>query len=205
MSLKLFIYGENGFINSTLAASLSMIGFDVIGETEDEQVAIHQITHHLPEVVIMSIDLNQIKAIELSKLIRKRFPKIGIVLLSKCADFRFLGISRRDLPIGIVASQMARHGDLDSLKDKIRLAPYSTDSKSDFPINKYFTESQIETMRLLAAGNANSEIAKLRYVSEKSVEQMLARIAIMFGITFDFQHNSRVRILNSYYDLVNGR
>ena len=68
-----------------------------------------------------------------------------------------------------------------------------------------FTDAQIETIRLMAAGNANSEIARMRYVSEKSVEQMLARIAVMLEIPFDHKYNSRVRILNSYYELLNGR
>ena len=37
-----------------------------------------------------------------------------------------------------------------------------------------------------------------------NVEQMLARIALTLGIPYDRKHNSRVRLLNSYYELING-
>jgi DNA-binding NarL/FixJ family response regulator len=53
-------------------------------------------------------------------------------------------------------------------------------------------------------GNANSEIAKLRYVSEKSVEQMLARTAIALGVNYDRKQNQRVRLTNTVYQVVNG-
>ena len=68
-----------------------------------------------------------------------------------------------------------------------------------------FSEVQIETFRLMAEGKANSEIAKLRFVSEKSVEQMLARIAISMGLDFDRKNNQRVRLTNTYHELINGK
>ena len=205
MDLTLFIFGENGFVNSTLAGALSNSGYKVIGESDNHDAAINQLTKLVPDVAILNIGYNQVKALELSRTIRKKFPKMGVVFSARCSDFRLLGLKKSDLPEGSLAARISRHEDLDSLKEKINLAPYSTKCKAEFPINKEFTDSQVETLRLLAEGRANSEIAKARFVSEKSVEQMLARIAMMFGITFDFQHNSRVRILNSYYELVNGR
>ena len=205
MDLTLFIYGENGFTNSTLSASLSIKGFKVIGDSDDFEVAQELISKHLPDVIVLSIDYKQLKSIELAKIVRKKFPKMGIVILSRTNDYRLLGLSRNDMPLGVLAAPTIKYGDLDSIKNVINLAPFSTKSKSDFPTNRNFTDLQIETIRLLAEGHANSEIAKKRFVSEKSVEQMLSRIAMELGITFDFQHNSRVRILNSYYMLVNGR
>lgn len=205
MNLTLYIYGENGFRNNILSAALSNSGYKVIGESDNFDAALNAINKLMPEVSLFLIDHNQLKAVDLSKFIRKKFPNMGIVISSRAADYRLLGLNKKDLPVGALAARISRHGDLDILKEKINLAPFSTKISAEFPIDRNFTDSQIEVLRLLAAGHANSEIAKVRYVSEKSVEQMLARIAIMFGITFDYQHNMRVRILNNYYDLVNGR
>lgn len=205
MDLTLFIFGENGFTNSTLSASLSLKGFKVIGDSDNFEVAQDLITRHMPDVVVLSIDYKQLKAIELARITRRKLPRMGIVILSRTNDFRLLGLSKKDLPQGVLAAQMTRYGDLDSLKNVINLAPFSTKCESDFPTNRNFTDTQIDTIRLLAEGHANSEIAKKRFVTEKSVEQMLSRIALELGITFDFQHNSRVRILNSFYLLLNGR
>ena len=205
MNLRIFIYGEDGFINSTLATSLSMLGFEVIGETENQAIADKMISFHVPDVAIFHVDLDRTSAIATAKIIRKRFPKMGMVLITRAEDLRLLGVQAKELPVGISIVQIAKHGDLDALKEKIDAAPLRTDTKSEIKKCKFLTDSQIETIRLLAEGNANSEIAKKRFVTEKSVEQMLARIANELGIVFDRQQNSRVKILNTYYQLINGR
>ena len=205
MSLKIFIYGEDGFKNSTLASSLYLLGFDVIGSNENDQVSIKLITELKPDVVVLHIDYQRTKAIDLAKCIRGKFENMGIVLVAKTEDIRLLGIDKKTLPTGVMIAKTVRQGDLDSLKYKIELSISSTKSKCAFEEVSFLTDAQVETMRLLAAGKANSEIAKSRFVSEKSVEQMLSRIASMLGISFDHEHNLRVRILNSYYELINGR
>ena len=205
MTLRVFIYGEDGFINSTLAGSLSMLGFEVIGETESQHIADKMISFLVPDVAIFHVDVDRINSLNTAKIIRKRFPSMGMVLITKAEDIRLLGIQNKELPIGISVVQIAKHGDLDALKAKIEAAPLLVNNRSKAERCKFLTDSQVETIRLLAEGDANSEIAKKRYVSEKSVEQMLARIASEFGIVFDRQQNSRVKILKSYYQLINGR
>ena len=202
--MRIFIYGEDGFTNIILANSLSMFGFDVIGEIDNEIVALNLITHHCPDVVILQLDHQHIKALELAKILRKRFPKMGIVLATKTEDLRLIGIDRNDLPTGVMVAQLAKHCDLDNLRSAIEVAPYSTSKSSEYLKCDYLSDVQIETFRLMAEGNANSEIAKLRFVSEKSVEQMLARTAITLGIDYDRKQNQRVRLTNSVYELVNG-
>jgi DNA-binding NarL/FixJ family response regulator len=58
---------------------------------------------------------------------------------------------------------------------------------------------QIETLRLLAQGLSNSEIAQVRFVSEKSVEQIVARIAKHFLISPDRTRNLRVILTGEYF------
>jgi DNA-binding NarL/FixJ family response regulator len=61
------------------------------------------------------------------------------------------------------------------------------------------TDTQIETLRLVATGLSNAEIGRVRFVSEKSVEQIVARIAGHFAITPDRTRNLRVLIAGHYY------
>ena len=62
---------------------------------------------------------------------------------------------------------------------------YST----DFP---QLTLLQRETLSMLAQGMSNSEIARIHFVSEKSVEQMVGRIARTFVICPHKSSNMRV-------------
>jgi DNA-binding NarL/FixJ family response regulator len=57
----------------------------------------------------------------------------------------------------------------------------------------------METFRLLARGLSNSEIAKVRFVSEKSVEQIVARIAQHLRIAPDRSRNLRVVLTGEYF------
>ena len=60
---------------------------------------------------------------------------------------------------------------------------------ADFPA---LTHKQRETLSMLAQGMSNSEIARLHFVTEKSVEQMVGRIAHTFSIAPDQTSNMRV-------------
>ena len=62
-----------------------------------------------------------------------------------------------------------------------------------------FTDIQIETYRLLARGLSNSEIAKTRFVSEKSVEQIVARIAQHLQVVPERAQNLRVVLTAEYF------
>lgn len=62
-----------------------------------------------------------------------------------------------------------------------------------------FTDIQIETLRLLARGLSNAEIGRTRFVSEKSVEQIVARIAQHFGFLPDRTKNLRVLLTGEYF------
>jgi len=61
------------------------------------------------------------------------------------------------------------------------------------------TNIQVETLRLVAHGLSNSEIAKVRFVSEKSVEQIVARIAQHLSISPDRRRNLRVMLVGEYF------
>ena len=205
MTKKVFIFGEDGFTNITLTHSLSMQGLDVIGETDNESVALNFINQHQLDVVVLNIDFGHIKAVNLATILRRKYPDLGLVLTCKTEDIRLLGIDLKTLPLGIVIARLAKHSDLDNLKEAIITSVNLVKREPQLKLHHELSEVQVETFRLMAEGKANSEIAKMRFVSEKSVEQMLARIAISMGLDFDRKHNQRVRLTNTYYELINGR
>jgi DNA-binding NarL/FixJ family response regulator len=57
---------------------------------------------------------------------------------------------------------------------------------------------QIETLRHVADGLTNAEIGRIRYVSEKAIEQILSRVAITLNIQPDHRKNMRVQLVKEY-------
>ena len=66
---------------------------------------------------------------------------------------------------------------------------------TDFPL---LTHVQRDTLRMISEGLSNSEIARLHFVTEKSVEQMVGRIAHSLEISQSPAHNMRVLLTLAY-------
>jgi DNA-binding NarL/FixJ family response regulator len=68
--------------------------------------------------------------------------------------------------------------------------------------NKFeLSDTQIETLRLVAQGLSNLEIAKQRFVTEKSVELTISRVAKKLGISRDQASNQRVQLVKKVLEL----
>ena len=57
------------------------------------------------------------------------------------------------------------------------------------------------TLRMVAQGHTNGEIAKQRFVSEKAVEQTIAKIAKALDIPAATNQNQRVHIARVFFRL----
>jgi len=63
------------------------------------------------------------------------------------------------------------------------------------------TDSQAECLRLLAYGLSNAEIARIRVVTEKSVERTISRLAREWGVDAGGPVNQRVALARHYFTL----
>jgi hypothetical protein len=134
--------------------------------------------------------------------------------MTACPDLRLLGLSEKQIPTGsqvilkksVADLAVVGHAITNSILAVTEKKKMSwIDSHGSLHENAFrtilseFTDIQIETFRLLARGLSNSEIAKVRYVSEKSVEQIVARIAQHLQITPDRSRNLRVVLTGEYF------
>jgi DNA-binding NarL/FixJ family response regulator len=187
---------------------------NVVAEAHTEAIAENLHKFLSPSVVLIDLQFAGEEALALVNKFRKINPALGIVLMTACPDLRLLGLSEKQIPAGsqvILKKSVADlivvgHAITNSIKavsDKKKMS--WIDSHGSLHENAFqsiltnFTDIQIETFRLLARGLSNSEIAKVRFVSEKSVEQIVARIAQHLGITPDRSRNLRVVLTGEYF------
>jgi DNA-binding NarL/FixJ family response regulator len=64
------------------------------------------------------------------------------------------------------------------------------------------TDTQVEMLRLVASGLSNAEIARVRVVEEKTVEQAIRRTAKRLGLETSANVNQRVALARAYYRLI---
>jgi DNA-binding NarL/FixJ family response regulator len=213
-SPTVLIASDDAFELATLSAALRLHAINVVAEAQTEEIAQNLYKFLSPEVVIIDLQFASEEALALVNKFRKVNPALGIVLMTACPDLRLLGLVEKQIPIGAqvilkksvadlsVVSQAITHS-LIAVAEKRKMS--WVDSHGSLHENAFrsilseFTDIQIETFRLLAKGLSNSEIAKVRFVSEKSVEQIVARIAQHLLVVPDRAQNLRVVLTGEYY------
>ena len=209
---RVMIASDDAFELTTMCAALRLHGINIVGEASNKVIAENTFRSLRPEVLI--IDLMFVAAVGIISDFRKINPKLGIVLMTACPDLRLLGFSEKSLPKGVqivlkrsvadlvvmsfAISQSLESSSINASAQWVRTHASLHENAFQTVLNE-FTDIQVATLRLVAQGLSNSEIAKVRFVSEKSVEQIVARIAQHLKVTPDRSRNLRVVITGEYF------
>jgi DNA-binding NarL/FixJ family response regulator len=203
--VKIIVIEDDDFTRFTLIATLKTNNFNVVAEASNAGLAISRAMEHRPDVALIDLDLGKgPTGIDLSIVLRKNLPEIGIVFLTSYKDPRLLRTSLPELPKGSIFLVKQDTNNPDYLTKKILEAvnQKTQNTNLDQQIETDFTDSQIETLKLLAEGLSNSEIAKKRFVTEKAVEVTIARLAKKFDVPYDSASNQRVVLANKVFSMM---
>lgn len=196
---RILLVDDDDFTRTTLAGALANEGLDVVGAVRDASDAIGRATVLLPDCAILDLDLGVgPTGIDLAHGLRRALPDIGIVLLTSFTDPRLLASSLNDLPLGATYVVKQSLSDMAVLVEAIEGAIAMAGVGVGAVETSALTDAQIETLRLLACGLSNADIAQIRVVTEKSVEQAIARAAKRLGIDAN-SGNQRVLLAREYF------
>lgn len=211
---RVMIASDDAFELTTMSASLRLHGVNIVAEAGSKAVAENIFRSLQPEVLIIDLMFSGSEALSIIATFRKTNPALGIVLMTACPDLRLLGILEKSIPGGVQIVLKRSVADLavlsfaitQSLESQaIKTSASWVKSHASLHENAFvsvlneFTDIQVATLRLVAQGLSNSEIAKVRFVSEKSVEQIVARIAQHLQVAPDRSKNLRVVITGEYF------
>jgi DNA-binding NarL/FixJ family response regulator len=214
---RVMIATEDAFEFTTVSASLRLHGVNIVAEVQSQIVAENTFRSLQPEVVLFDLLFADSHVIEMIVGFRKTNPELGIVIMTACVDLRLLGIPAASIPRGVQIVLKRSMADLAILNSAITqslesssimaTAQWVNSAGSSYEnafgsVIHNFTDIQVATLRLLAQGLSNSEIAKVRFVSEKSVEQIVARIAQHLDVLPDRAKNLRVVITGEYFKCI---
>ena len=217
MPQRVLLINDDAFELITLAEAMRLRGVNIVGEAHIPAAAENLFKTLKPEVVVVDAQFDNRQGILLALKMRKTIPNLGLVITTACPDLRLIGLREDDIPDGTQIVLKRSLSDLKALCDAIPDSIHSLVGREQKQwVNKYasryeksliamvnqLTDVQAETLRLVAMGMSNGEIGRLRYVSEKSVEQIVARIASHLGITPCRSHNLRVLMTNEYNKLI---
>lgn len=205
MQMRVALVEDDAFTRLTVASSLRAQGIQVVIDTGSASEALQEFEKATPHVALLDLHLGKgPTGIDLANAFRSKSPNIGIVFLTSFEDPRLLNPSLPPLPFRSIYLHKNNISDiwniLEALKasiDKTERLPSMVRASSS-PIAA-LTDVQLETLRLMAQGLSNAEIAKRRSVTEKSVELAISRLAKTLGVEKDSTINQRVHMANVYF------
>jgi DNA-binding NarL/FixJ family response regulator len=201
MDLKVLLVEDDTFTRTTLAATVAHLGFEVVGAVAGAQEAMAVVGLRHIDVLVTDLDLGPgPSGIDVAFGVRALHEKTGVVILTSFSDPRLLSSSIKSAPdfSSYVVKQSL--SDVGILKEAIIGSLNFTDS-GKIGTDVDLSDSQVETLRLLSYGLSNAEIARVRVVTEKSVEQSIARIAKRLGIESSTSLNQRVALSRAFFQL----
>lgn len=212
MSDRVLLIIDDPFELSSVAAGLKLHGVDVVGEARKKTTAINLFRSLQPNVIVVDMHRSNESSLDVVCALRKESASIGVVLLMSCADMRLVGEDASKLPTGVKIVLKNSLHNLLSLCDVISDARAFEDQTPTCWINGGVTvenqaaenlmsklsDIQIQTLRYVADGLTNGEIGRIRFVSEKAIEQLVSRIAMNLNIQPDPRKNMRVELVQEY-------
>ncbi|HTB14820.1 MAG TPA: response regulator transcription factor [Bryobacteraceae bacterium] len=152
----------------------------LVAEASDGQEAIAEFKEHRPDVTLMDLQMPEMSGIECIIAIRSDFPNARIIVLTTYpGDLQVLralkagargyllkGQVNKDLPDVI----RAVHSGQKRIPPEIAVELAEHSAKDDLSLR------EIEVLRLIAAGNANKEIASKLLIAEETVKSHVTNI-----------------------------
>jgi len=214
MNERVLVIVDDAFVMSTLVATLRLHDIDVIGEAKSESMGLNLLRRLQPDVILLDMNLAGISSVKIAVNMRKENHNIGIVILNTCPDLRFIGESNEDVPAGtkiLIKKSIVDFTVLCTAINESKAAAIekhkvawingnaSFQEKGVLALMAHLTDTQAEVLRLVADGMTNAQIGRTRYVSEKSVEQVISRVAQELHVQPDANKNMRVQLVGEYY------
>jgi two-component system nitrate/nitrite response regulator NarL len=204
MSTTVLVLEDDDFIRMALVGTLTLHDIEVVASCKTAAEAVAEGDKHHPQAALLDLDLGKgPTGLDVARALRRNNPAVGIIFLTSFEDPRLIASPGQEPPAGsqylikrLVSSVETIREAIDKSLASRKRHPLDPDPSSAFG---RLTHSQVETLRLVAEGFSNQEIARKRSITEKSVEQQIGRIAKRLGIERDLDRNVRVSIARAFF------
>lgn len=161
-----------------------IIGYNVVGESENGKDFLELLNHISPDIVLMDISMPEMDGIAASELAIKKYPNLKIIALSSYGDDLYYykmvkaGVSgfvqkksgKDELEKAINAVLSGENYFPPQLLQKIiiKLGQSGPDSISNPDLN--LSKREKEILKLICQGYSNNEISEMLFISPKTVD-----------------------------------
>jgi len=173
------------FRNGVAALLATQADMQLVAEGGNGREAIRQFRSHRPDVTLMDLQMPEMNGLEATIAIRAEFPDARIIVLTTyVGDVQVL----RALQAGARAYLLKTLVDQELLatirsvhSGKKALSPEASHQLAEHATDEALTLAEVEVLRLIAAGNANKQIADRLAVTEDTIKGRVKNILSKLG------------------------
>jgi two-component system, NarL family, response regulator NreC len=189
--IRIVLADDHKVVRIGLQALLSSeADLDVIGQTGDGLEAIRLADELLPDVMIVDLMMGGVSGLEVTRQVHKKYPQIGIVILSMHNNESYVLEALRSGAKAYVLKDSAPEELIKGIKEVRAGRRYLSSALSERAIEAYLQQSdgsptgvlnelttrEREILQLTAQGYTNARIAEVLYISRRTVETHRANL-----------------------------
>lgn len=192
--IKILVVDDHPVVRKGISAALSRTdGFEIVGEAGDGDAAIQAARQHLPDVVLLDIDLPGRNGLSVAEVLRAELPEIKVVILSMFSSEGYVtqalkagvqGCLPKASPMDQVADAVrsVSNGEVYFSEDVARMALGRMVRNGRMPSPEDLTPREREVLVQIAEGLSNKEIASVLGLGVRTVETHRDRLMRKLGI-----------------------
>ena len=158
---------------------------ELVAEACDGREAVKQFRNHHPDVTLMDLQMPSMSGIDAIHAICSEFPDARIIVLTTYAGDAQVKRALQAGAHGYLLKGLLRKELLDTIRavhsGRKRMSPEIAAEIAEHAMDTALTPREIDVLKLIAAGNANKEIAAQLHISEEGVKGSVKSILLKLG------------------------
>jgi DNA-binding NarL/FixJ family response regulator len=183
--MRVVLADDETLLREGLARLLTEAGFEVAGTARDGAGLVRIVEARRPELVVTDIKMppeHREEGLEAAAEIRRRFPQVGVLVLSHYLESRYAMSLLEELPersgyllkdrvseLGVLTDALRRIADGECVVDPTIVSRLVRHRRNVGPLSE-LTEREREVLELMAEGHSNQGICERLVLSPKTVE-----------------------------------
>jgi DNA-binding NarL/FixJ family response regulator len=184
--IRILVVDDHPLLREGIAALVGgQTDMTLVAECSNGREAVQAFRTHRPDVTLMDLQMPEMSGLDAISAIRGEFPDARIVVLTTYSgDVQVV----RALQAGARAyllKNMVHKELLDTIRavhaGKKTLSPQASYELAEHATDDALTKAEIDVLRLIAAGNANKQIADQLSITEETVKGRVRNILSKLG------------------------
>ena len=185
-SIRILAVDDHPLFRSGIAALLAtQPDISLVAEASNGREAIQKFREHRPDITLMDLQMPEMNGVDAMIAIRDEFPEARIIVLTTYAgDVQVLRAMKTGARAYLLKNLLDREL-LETIRavygGKKALSAEASYELAEHATDELLTPGEVEVLQLIAAGNANKQIADQLSITEETVKGRVKNILAKLG------------------------